>query len=72
MPEKNWATKKWDLLNDWQVGGAIRSAKLKLNTKELPADEPARIGGYSKISIIYNGSMIVFQIIYELIIGKKF
>ena len=72
MPDRNWATKRWDLLNDWQVGGTIRAAKLKLKYKELPGDEPARIGGESKVSILYNGSMIVYQIIYELIVGKKF
>ena len=72
MPNRNWATKKWDLLNDWQVSGTIRAAKLNLNIKELAGDEPARIGGESKISILYNGSMVVFQIIYELIVGNKF
>ena len=72
MPNRNWATRKWDLLNDWQVAGTIRAAKLKLKIKELPGDEPARIGGESKISVVYNGVMIVCQIILELIIRKKF
>jgi glycosyltransferase involved in cell wall biosynthesis len=65
QPEENWATRRHDLLNTWEVGGAIRAAKLGLRVKEIPGDEPKRIGGESKISIIRNGSMVVAQILYE-------
>jgi glycosyltransferase involved in cell wall biosynthesis len=63
---------KHDLLNTWEVGSIIRAAKLKLKTKEIPGDEPKRIGGESKMSILYNGSMIFGQIAHELISGKRF
>lgn len=62
---------RFDLINTWEVAGVIRAAKLKLNTKEIPGDEPARIGGESQIRIIWNGLMIVGQIILELFSGKR-
>jgi glycosyltransferase involved in cell wall biosynthesis len=70
QPQENWATRKYDLLNTWEVGGAIRAAKLRLRTKEIPGDEPKRIGGVSKISIVRNGTMVVLQILYEFFNGR--
>jgi glycosyltransferase involved in cell wall biosynthesis len=72
LPEETWLNRRYDLLNTWEVGGCIRAAKLKLRTHEIPGDEPKRIGGESKISILRNGSMIVFQILYELWAGLGF
>ena len=72
QPDENFLTRRYDLLNTWEVGGCIRAAKLKLRTKEIPGDEPKRIGGVSKISVIWNGLMIVAQIAYELFIGRRF
>jgi hypothetical protein len=34
-----------------------------LNAAEIPGDEPVRIGGVTKRSIIYNGSLILFMIV---------
>lgn len=34
-----------------------------LNAAEIPGDEPVRIGGITKRSIIYNGSLILFMIV---------
>ena len=72
QPDENWLTRRYDLLNTWEIGACIRAAKLKLRTHEIPGDEPARIGGKSKVSIIRNGLMIVAQIAYELCIGRRF
>jgi glycosyltransferase involved in cell wall biosynthesis len=71
QPDESALRYRFDLLNTWEVGGVIRAAKLKLNTKEIPGDEPARIGGVSTISIIWNGSMVVAQILYELVTGQR-
>lgn len=72
QPDENWLTARYDLLNTWEIGGCIRAAKLKLSRHEIPGDEPARIGGKSKVSIIRNGLMVLAQIAYEIVIGKRF
>jgi glycosyltransferase involved in cell wall biosynthesis len=41
---------------------AVASAR-NLKVYEIPGDEPARIGGESKMSVIYNGSCILLMII---------
>jgi len=53
-------------MNAWETASSIRAAKLNLNIIEIPGDEPKRIGGVRKMSIIKNGSGTVFQIIYDL------
>jgi hypothetical protein len=38
-----------------------------LKVTEIPGDEPARIGGVRKMSIIRNGFGGVFQILYDFL-----
>ena len=54
-------------MNACETASSIRAARLKLNITEIPGDEPARIGGVRKMSIIKNGLGTVFQIIYDFI-----
>jgi glycosyltransferase involved in cell wall biosynthesis len=70
--EQNRFTQRFDLLNVWEVAGCIRAAKLRLAVKEIPGDEPKRIGGKSKVSILWNGSMLVAQIVFEIFLGRRF
>jgi glycosyltransferase involved in cell wall biosynthesis len=70
--EESWLRARFDLLNTWEVGGSIRATKLKLRTKEISGSEPKRIGGISKVSILWNGSMLVAQILSELFNGRRF
>lgn len=72
QPDENWLTRRYDLLNTWEVGACIRAAKLGLSTHEIPGDEPKREGGKSKVSVFRNGMMVVAQIAYELMIGRRF
>lgn len=72
QPDENWLTARYDLLNTWEIGGCIRASKLGLSTHEIPGDEPARIGGKSKVSIVRNGLLALGQIAYEVLIGKRF
>ena len=53
--------------DSWETGSSIRAAKLKLKVGEIPGDEPLRIGGRRKMSIIKNGLGIIFQMISELL-----
>lgn len=69
---ENWLRKKYSLMATWEVGGCIRAAKLKLNVLEIPGDEPPRIAGESKLRIFRNGMMVVLNILYELMIGRKY
>jgi glycosyltransferase involved in cell wall biosynthesis len=52
-------------MNAWDPASSIRAARLKLKVAEIPGDEPKRIGGVRKMSIIKNGLGTVFQIIYD-------
>jgi glycosyltransferase involved in cell wall biosynthesis len=64
--EESWIRGRYPLLNTWEIGSAIRSAKVNLRVAEIPGDEPARVGGISKMSIIRNGTAAVFQILLEV------
>ncbi len=44
----------------------IKAAKLKLRVAEIAGDEPARIGGYRKMSPLLNGAGILVTIMLEL------
>ena len=48
----------------------IRAHKHKLNITEIPADEPKRIGGTRKVSVLYNGSIILYAIWKELFVHR--
>jgi hypothetical protein len=64
--------KKFFQMASWETGASIRAAKLKLKVGEIPGDEPKRIGGVRKLSIIKNGFGVVCQIGHELLIGRRF
>ncbi len=46
---------------------AIRCAKRGLVVREIPGDEPKRIGGVRKMSPLYNGSMLLMVIFKEVL-----
>jgi glycosyltransferase involved in cell wall biosynthesis len=69
---EHWIRRKYSLMSTWEVGGCIRAAKLKLNILEIPGDEPSRIGGSSKMKVFRNGSLVILNIVYELLTGRKF
>lgn len=57
-------------MNAWETASSIRAAILKLRVHEIPGDEPKRIGGVRKMSIIKNGLGTLFQIIYDFLFFK--
>jgi glycosyltransferase involved in cell wall biosynthesis len=65
MTEESWFRRKFPLVNSWELAASIRAARLKLKVAEFPADEPKRIGGVRKLSIIRNGFGGLSQIIYD-------
>lgn len=69
--KQNWFRRKFLRVNSWELGASIRAAKLKLRVADIPGDEPKRIGGQRKMSIIRNGFGGVSQMIHEFIMGKK-
>jgi len=48
----------------------IRSIKHGLRIAEVPGDEPARIGGVRKMSVVYNGSWVLYGILRELFVHR--
>ena len=70
--KQGWLQSKFLRMNSWETGASIRAAKLKLKVYEIPGDEPKRIGGIRKMSIIKNGIGTVFQILYECMVGYDF
>ncbi|OGR97988.1 MAG: hypothetical protein A2902_00140 [Elusimicrobia bacterium RIFCSPLOWO2_01_FULL_64_13] len=69
--DENWVRKHWGLSTTWEIASSIRSAKLGLKVGEIPGDEPIRIGGVRKMSIIFNGIAGLFQIFYEYFMGMR-
>lgn len=70
--EENALRKHFFYMNSWELGSCLRAAKLKMKVAEIPGDEPARIGGVRKLSIIKNGTGGLLQILYEFMIGLRF
>lgn len=70
--EEMWLRKAFFYMNSWELGSCIRAAKLKLKVAEICGDEPKRIGGDRKLSIVKNGLGALLQILYELVIGIRF
>jgi glycosyltransferase involved in cell wall biosynthesis len=49
----------------------LRAAKNGLRVADIPADEPARIGGVRKMRIFYNGWFVLWTILKELWVHRK-
>ncbi|KJJ84428.1 histidinol-phosphate phosphatase family protein [Candidatus Omnitrophus magneticus] len=47
---------------------AIKCAKHKLKVKDIPVDEPKRIGGKRKMRPLYNGATLIVKITSEVVI----
>lgn len=58
---------RYPLMNSWETGASIRAARMKLKVCDIPGDEPDRIGGTRKLSIIRNGFGTLFQIFYDFL-----
>lgn len=67
-----WLKKIFLEMNSWETASSIRAAEFKLKVYELPGDEPKRIGGKRKLSIVKNGLGTLFQILHEFITGCSF
>ncbi|MBI2118322.1 MAG: glycosyltransferase family 2 protein [Elusimicrobia bacterium] len=70
LEDENWIRKKYILLNSWEIASAARAALLKLKCAEIPGDEPKRIGGNRKLSIIVHGTAALLQVIYEFLLAR--
>jgi len=70
MTGECWFRREFRLVNSWELAASIRAARLKLKVAEIPADEPKRIGGVRKLSIIRNGCGGVSQIVYDFFLFR--
>lgn len=58
-------TYKKILLNSWEIASCCRAAKMRLSVAEIPVDEPKRIGGKRKMSVLSHGVSAFLQIVWE-------
>lgn len=68
---EHWLRKRFFYMNGWELGSTIRAARLKLKTAEMPGNEPERIGGRSKLSIVKNGLGSLLQILHDLVYFRQ-
>ena len=68
--KQGWLKSKLNIMNSWETGSSIRAARLKLKVCDIPGDEPKRIGGVRKMSIIKNGSCALLHVLHEFFMGK--
>jgi glycosyltransferase involved in cell wall biosynthesis len=61
LPERLFRTKI-----SWEPLLSVRAAKAKLKVREIPGDEPPRIGGKRKLQVVQWGAAYYFQFIREL------
>jgi hypothetical protein len=67
LEEESWLRRKYYYMSSWEVESCIRAARLRLKTADIPADEPKRIGGVRKMSIIRNGTAALVEILYTFL-----
>ncbi|MBI5368616.1 MAG: glycosyltransferase family 2 protein [Planctomycetes bacterium] len=67
MDQENWLRQNFFLMNSWELGSTLRATRLGLRVVEVPGDEPARIGGERKLSIIRNGTACLLQIVFDFV-----
>jgi glycosyltransferase involved in cell wall biosynthesis len=72
QPVPNWFRRNLFDLESWDLGSCMRAAKLGLKVTEIPGDEPKRIGGVRKLSIVRHGTGALLQVGYEFITGRDF
>lgn len=70
--EQTWLKSRCMYMNCWDPASSIRAAALKLKTAEIAGDEPVRIGGARKLSIVRNGFGILLEIFHEFFLGPGF
>jgi glycosyltransferase involved in cell wall biosynthesis len=63
--QQNWFRRRFRYMNFWEVGSVVRAPRVGLRTAEIPGDEPKRIGGVRKLSIIKNGLGALLQILWD-------
>ncbi len=66
-----WLRRVYTHMNSWEPGSSIRAAKLKLKVAEIPGDEPKRIGGVRKMSVVRNGTGVLVQVLCEWFRGSR-
>lgn len=67
MSDETAIHRRWVYINSWELGSTLRAARLRLRVAEIPGDEPRRIGGVRKMSIVKNGLGAVAQIIWDFV-----
>ena len=65
MSEEGWLRRKFMRMNSWEIGSCTRARRAGLRTAEIPGDEPKRIGGVRKLSIVKNGLGGLLQILWD-------
>lgn len=50
---------------------SVRAARRKFRVGEIPASEPARLGGERKLQMWRWGAAYYFQILYEALFGAR-
>lgn len=71
IADENRLRARYFYMNSWELGSSIRAARLKLNVLEIPGDEPMRIGGKRKLSIIKNGFAALVQILSDFFFYRR-
>lgn len=72
QPQLNWYRRYFFPLESWDLASSMRAAKLKLKVAEIPGDEPKRIAGDRKLSILRHGTGALLQVVYEFVSGRNF
>ncbi|MBF0144052.1 MAG: glycosyltransferase family 2 protein [Magnetococcales bacterium] len=68
LPLENQFRRDYWRLNSWELAGSLRAARLRLRYAEIPGDEPARVGGDRKMSVIRNGFATVGSILLDFLL----
>jgi hypothetical protein len=67
LDQESWLRRNYLYMNGWEAEACTRAARLKLKTADIPSNEPKRIGGVRKLSILRNGLGTLVQIIHTFL-----
>lgn len=64
---EGWLRRKFFYMNSWELGSCMRSRRAGLRAAEIPGDEPKRVGGVRKLSIVRNGTGGLLQVLWDFL-----
>lgn len=68
----NWLRRNYWYMNSWEIAACMRAPRLGMRILEIPGDEPARIGGVTKVKLFHHAMGLLLQVIEDFLLFPWF